>query len=109
MKCQYCKLPMRFSHHENNKEIAVWDCLNCPMMVFSAFLGDHRVKTSFFLEKNGKRYIWTNDYVKESTYVSSMEPIKDINHTPIILRLPKLIDVTPENVYEKFSFYMLFA
>jgi hypothetical protein len=111
MKCQYCKHPLKLSHYENNKEVSIWDCLSCPIMISFSYLGEKLIKTSFFFERNEKRYIWSNDHVKEYSYITVLEPLQKnmLNYNPNILKLPKIINVTPENLYEKFSFYMTFA
>lgn len=108
MRCQYCKYPLKFSHHENDKEVEVYDCLNCPMLIFSSFLdkGAEPIKTTFMVERNGKTYLWTNDKIKGYSYISELALTPGQNG--LLLKLPKLVEVTPETVAQKLSFYMVF-
>ena len=110
MKCEYCKYPIKFSHHENNKEVEVYECLNCPMLIMYSFFHKegNLIKTTFMLDRNGRTYLWTNDRLKGHSYISELKPISTPDN-PLQLKLPKLVDVTPDNVYQKLSFYMVFA
>lgn len=111
MKCQFCRHPLTFSHHENNKEVEVYECRNCPMLIMQHFF--HKdgtaVKTVFMLEKNNHAYLWTNDRLKGYSSITEISFTSAPGHNPTILKLPKLVEVTPDNVYQKFSFYMVFA
>lgn len=111
MKCQYCKNSLKFSHTENNKEVEVYECFSCPMLIMFSFLnkGDDPVKTTFLLNRNKKTYLWTNDKIKGISFISDIRVRVSPQDNPILVKLPKLVDVTPETVYKKLSFYMVFA
>ncbi len=111
MNCQFCRKPMKFSHHENEKEISVYDCLECPMLIMSSYVNNDSdpVKITFMFENKGKSYMWTNDRIKGYSYLQELKIADNPLHDIMLLKLPKLVDVTPENVIKKFSFYMVFA
>jgi hypothetical protein len=110
MNCEFCQKPLKFSHHENNKEVEVYDCNHCP--VLTSFYVLHKdgspFKTTFLLDKNEKTYMWTNHYIKETSYITYVGVAADnINREPL-LKFPKIMNITPANVKEKFAFYMVF-
>lgn len=112
MNCEFCTKPLTFSHEENGKEVKVYDCKNCPVLTSFHFLDkdSERIKTSFFIDKNEKVYIWTNNYVRGISYITDVgiriSLVKDKD--PLVIKFPKIMSITPQNVYEKFSFYMTF-
>lgn len=113
MKCQYCQKEMKFSHHENKKEIEVYDCWNCPVLTTFYYLGKNPapIKITFMLDKNEKCYLWTNHYVKNVSYINnlSMCLTKATGfNDDLVIKFPKVMNITPQNVYEKFAFYMVF-
>jgi len=110
MKCQFCHYPLKFSHTENNKEVEVYDCLNCPMLIFYSFRNKSTepFKITFMLNRNGKTYLWTNDKTKGYSYVTDVAVRTSPTDNPLVLKLPKIVEVTPETVYQKLSFYMVF-
>jgi hypothetical protein len=57
------------------------------------------------VERNGRTYLWTNDKIKGYSYISELT-LNPGNH--LLLKLPKLVEVTPETVAQKLSFYMVF-
>jgi hypothetical protein len=109
MKCQFCNHPLKFSHNENNKEVEVYDCLNCP--VLTSFYLLHKegtpIKTTFMLDRNERFYMWTNHYLNNNSYISVLDGATAVRTNPI-LKFPKVMNLTPQNVYEKFAFYMVF-
>lgn len=110
MKCPYCHNHMKFCHHENNKEVSVYDCIECPMLVTCYYLHEEvdPFRISFMMDRNGRVYMWTNDRLKGYSYIEELkiEPaIRDLT----VVKLPKLVEVTPETVRQKLSFYMVFA
>jgi len=111
MNCEFCQQVLKFSHHENGKEIEVYDCHNCPVLTsFYYFHEDGSpAKTCFTLDRNEKTYLWTNNYVKGKSYIQELKITSAPGFDSMVLELPKLINVTPSNVNEKFSFYMIFA
>jgi hypothetical protein len=111
MNCEFCHKPLRFSHHENNKEIEVYDCNNCPVLTSFHYL--HKdgspVKTTFMLDRNEKCYLWTNNYILNISYIHDLSiPLAREGRDPMILKFPKIMNINPDNVHEKFSFYMVF-
>lgn len=111
MNCQFCNQPLLFSHYENDKEVSIYDCRNCPMLIMFHYLlsEDKLIKIAFFLNRKKRTYVWVNNFIKNSSYVNEiLVAPSSITNNPV-LQLPKLVDVSPENVYQKFSFYMVFA
>jgi ssDNA-binding Zn-finger/Zn-ribbon topoisomerase 1 len=109
MNCEFCKKPLHFSHHENNKEIEVYDCNNCP--VLTSFYYFHEdgdcAKVTFMLDKNERGYMWTNNYIKNISYITDLGNSTS-GKDPLILKFPKIMNVNPDNIYDKFKFYMVF-
>lgn len=108
MNCEFCQKPLRFSHHENNKEVGVYDCTNCPLLVSFYYLhaDGKSVKTTFMLDRNQKSYLWTNNYLNNNSHITDLS--SNDGRDPIILKFPKIMNINPDNVYEKFAFYMVF-
>lgn len=108
MNCEFCQKPLRFSHHENDKEVGVYDCTNCPLLVSFYYLhaNGKSVKTTFMLDRNGKSYMWTNNYLNGNSHITDLST--NDGKDPVILRFPKIMNINPDNVYEKFAFYMVF-
>ena len=107
--CEFCGKELRLSHHENGKEVEVYDCTHCPVLTSFYYMGEHRIKTSFFLDKNEHVYIWTNNYTKGISYITDVgvSLAKD-GRDPLLLKFPKIMNINPKNIHEKFSFYMVF-
>jgi len=60
------------------------------------------------IDKNEKTYMWTNHYIKGISYINYVGVAADnINREPL-LNFPKIMNITPSNVKEKFAFYMVF-
>jgi hypothetical protein len=110
MKCEYCQHDLKFSHHEKSKEIQVYDCTNCPVLVSKYYRKDQfLVKTTFMLDRNRQVYLWTNDYVNNVSYiVDGNVTLFQKGTNPMLLKFPKLMNLTPANVHEKFSYYVVF-
>ncbi len=117
MKCEFCHQPCRLSHKENedrndkNKYIEVYDCVSCP--VLTSFYVNHEdgstIKTVFMLDRNEKVYMWTNHYLKKISYITDVGvTLAREGKDPLILKFPKIMPLTPENVHDKFKFYMIF-
>jgi hypothetical protein len=112
MNCDYCGRDLHLSHYENNREIAVYDCTHCPMLVSYHFREENGAKTkvSFMLDRRDKVYIWTNNYTKNNSYIVDVSATlhSSMEKDPLILKFPKIMNITPDNVLEKLSFYMTF-
>ena len=112
MECEFCNREMHLSHLENEKTVEVYDCTHCPILTSFYFKADsgEKLKVSFMLDRNEKTYIWTNNYVKGISYITdvgvSLSAVKDKD--PLVLKFPKIMNINPTNVREKFSFYMVF-
>jgi hypothetical protein len=110
--CEFCHNPLQFSHQENTKEIEVYDCRHCPVLTsFYYFEKDGtRIKTSYMLDRNEKVYIWTNNYITNSSYITDVGVSLSVqsDRNPLVVRFPKIMNINPTNVHEKFSFYMTF-
>lgn len=71
---------------------------------------DRLEKVEFAIDKQGHLYTWTDNYVKGSSYITDLNVslFSLQNKSPILIVFPKLMNVTPTNVREKFSFFMVF-
>ena len=111
MNCEFCQKPLRFSHHENNKEVGVYDCTNCPLLVSFYYLhaDGKSIKTTFTIDRNEKCYLWTNNYIQNISYIhdAGTEASRE-GKDSLILKFPKIMNINPDNIYEKFAFYMVF-
>lgn len=110
MNCEFCQKPLKFSHHENNNEVEVYDCHNCKVLTsFYFFHKDgSQFKTVFMIDKNEKSYTWTNNYVKGISYIVDVGTSINKDRDPVLIRFPKIMNISPTNIYEKFAFYMVF-
>jgi hypothetical protein len=114
MKCEYCENNLLFSHYENQKEIAVYDCTECPILTSFYVYCDSPaiVKISFMFEKNGHSYIWTNNYITNSSYIVNVSRHIDFSalkdNLGIIVEFPQIMKINPSNVLQKFSFCMCY-
>lgn len=104
--CEFCKNILKFSHTENVKEVDVYDCVKCQVLVsFYFYKTGERTKTCYMFHRNGKPYMWTNNYLNRTSYITNLQPD---DKDPMILKFPKIMPLTPSNLLEKFSFYMVF-
>jgi hypothetical protein len=109
MKCEYCQNELHFSHYENTKEVSVYDCIHCPVMTSFYILEDNqKIKISFMFFLQEEAYIWTNNYLTENSYIMSLRRPSQIHQSPILIKFPKIMNINPENVREKFIFYIPF-
>lgn len=119
MNCEFCGSNLKLSHYENNKETAVYDCIDCPVLIsFSYFLGDQkagepvRTKTSYMIDRHGKCYVWSNNYIKGNSYITDISESgldKALSgRSPLLITFPKLMNINPTNIHEKLSFYLTF-
>lgn len=111
MNCEYCHKPLHFSRHENNKEVEVYECNHCPVLVSFHYLHitGSPVKTTFMIDKNEKCYLWTNNYIQNISYIHDAGTAASREgRDALILNFHKLMNVTPSNIHEKFAFYMVF-
>lgn len=111
MNCEFCNKPLRFSHHENSKEVEVYDCTHCPVLVSFYYLhkDGSAIKTTFMLDRNEKCYLWTNNYIQNISYIHDAgTAAAREGRDPLILKFPKLMSINPDNIYQKFAFYMVF-
>jgi len=112
MNCEFCHKELAISHYERDKTITVYDCKNCPVLVSFHFNEDEeRVKTCYLLDKNGNSYMWTINYAKNDSYIVDLTPTLSLvkDRDPMLVRFKKVMNINPNNVYEKFSFYLLFS
>lgn len=118
MKCEFCGNKCRLSHKENEdrdnkqKYTAVYDCTNC-LVLTSFFINNEdgtKIKTVFMLDRNEKVYMWTDHHQKKISYITDIGiSLARDGRDPLILKFPKLMNVNPTNVHEKFKFYMIFS
>lgn len=110
--CEFCNKPLHLSHYENSNEVAVYDCVHCPVLTSFYFLHKEgeRIKTCFMLDKNGRTYVWTNNYVNENSHITDVSVTLSAVHDkdPLLIKFPKIMNINPKNIHEKFSFYMTF-
>jgi hypothetical protein len=113
MNCEFCDHNLCLSHYENSREIEVYDCTHCPVLIsFHYFAKDGiRIKTVYHVDKNQRVYIWTNNYIKETSYIEETYIMTriDLKSEPLTIRFPKIMPVTPQNVEEKLSFFLVFS
>lgn len=109
MNCEFCQHQLNFSHHENNKEVEVYDCTNCPVLTsFSFFAKDGmRMKTAFMIDRSEKLYVWTNNYINNTSSLNEVN-IKRQSE-PLIIKFPKIMNIDPNNVQEKMAIYLVFS
>lgn len=113
MNCEYCGRDLHLSHYENNKEMSVYDCTNCPVLVSFYFFENTGVlaKTVFMVDRHGRSYMWSNNYIKQNSYITDLSVTMSANmkgKDPTVVTFPKVMNINPKNVHEKFSFYMTF-
>jgi hypothetical protein len=113
VNCEFCDRDLHLSHYENNREISVYDCTNCPMLISYHFREEdgNKTKVSFMLDRKNRVYVWTNNYAKNISYIVDVSVTlhSSIEKDPLILRFPKIMNITPNNVLEKLSFYLTFS
>jgi hypothetical protein len=117
MNCEFCGNKCWFSRKENvdkdnkKKYISVYDCMKCPVHT-SFYINNEdgsKVKTVFMLDRNEKVYMWTDHFVKNFSYVTDIGiSLARDGRDPLIIKFPKLMNVKPTNVLDKFKFYMVF-
>jgi hypothetical protein len=111
MICIYCKNKCRLSHKENKDEIEVYDCVRCPVLTsfHIGVPGGSLVKTVFMLDRNEKVYMWTNHHAKQISYITDVGvTLSKDGRDPLVVKFPKVMNINPDNVHEKFKMYMLF-
>lgn len=111
MNCEFCNKQLRLSRLENEKEVEVYECIHCP--VLTSFHCLHKdgspIKTTFLLDRNEKCYLWTNNYIQNISYIHDAgTAAAREGRDPLILKFPKIMNINPTNIYEKFAFYMVF-
>jgi len=113
MNCQFCNKLLTFSRWENDKEIIIYDCKHCPVLVSFYFLYDESSKAHdsyvltkivFMIDIKGKLYLWTNNFIKNNSYIINLY---SMNIDPLVVKFPKIMNITPDNVVERLAFYML--
>lgn len=111
MECEFCGRELHLSHMENERTVEVYDCTHCPVLTSFYFNAesDDRLKTTFMLDRNEKVYIWTNNYTKGISYITDVGvSLSMTKENPLVIKFPKIMNINPQNVHEKFSFYMTF-
>jgi hypothetical protein len=111
--CPYCQVQLEFSHLESTNEwgrFSVYECLHCPVLVWLHYENDSLIKSMFFIDKNEHNYVWVDHYLKNQSYLIDATPSfkGPYDKDPMLIKFPKLMNVTPTNVREKFSFFMVF-
>lgn len=115
MNCEFCDRELHLSHYEGvGNSVAAYDCTNCPVLVSFYFIKPdfNRTKTVFWLDKHEKIYMWTNDYTTSTSRITAI----DIDHIkkgslggdPCLIKFPKIMNINPDNIMERFGFYMVF-
>lgn len=106
MKCKFCHNNLLFSHKEEKN--SVFECHFCEVYIFFYFDEKFNItKTIFLLDKNQKNYYVVQNLEQKSTYIILCDHL--INKNSKLINVPQIIDLTPENVYEKFNFYLSFS
>jgi hypothetical protein len=112
MKCQFCNNNLRFSHHENDNTIVAYDCNKCPVLTSFYYVQKENklAKICFMLDRVGSLYIWTNNYLKNCSYITDVGiSFAGGGHKdPLVIKFPKIMNINPDNVYEKLGFYLVF-
>ena len=111
MNCQFCQNRLSISHYEGDGKTAVYQCLECPVLVWFHYIENDLTKVVYSIDKNGRNYIWTNNYLRDRSYITDVTPNHEshpLEKDPLLIRFPKLMNVTPANVRERFSFFMVF-
>lgn len=109
MNCEFCGREAHLSHYENSKETVVYDCTYCPVLT-SFYVRDVDnviCKIAFMIDKGNKSYIWTNNYLKNTSYITEVGGSSS-DRDPLIFKSPKTLGLTPQNVRGKLSMYMTF-
>lgn len=108
--CEFCKNELTYSHTENNELLTIYVCNNCPILIFYYFTPEMNIaRTCFTFDKNGGRYFWTNNYIEKTSYIIGLSesPHRDVREH--IVDFPKIMDINPTNIYNKFSLWMTFS
>lgn len=112
MNCQFCQQELRLSHHENEELIAVYDCVNCPVLTSFYYRKDDNnlTKITYMIDRHDKLYLWTNNYVANDSYIIDLTAgqTTTIRRDPILIKFAKIMNINPTNVQEKFSFFMTY-
>lgn len=110
MNCEFCYQELFFSHYENGFHAnKVYDCSNCPVLTSFCFTQENFIKTKtiFVIDRKKHLYTWTNNYLNNTSYIFDIEAsLASFEKDPCIIRFPKIMNINPNNVYEKFIFYM---
>ncbi len=111
MICEFCNKVCRLSHKENENKVEVYDCRNCQVLTsfYISVEDGSKIKTVFMLDRNEKVYMWTDHFIKKISYITDVGvTLAAKGGDPLVLKFPKVMNVKPTNVHEKFKFYMLF-
>jgi len=103
MNCLYCNKSLSLSHKEDKDLIFVFNCLNCPILVYYYFSNKKLIKMSFMIYYQTNIYCWTNNFVKQTSYIYSSNSLD-----PKLLSLPQLVELNPNNIKDKLTFYLTF-
>jgi hypothetical protein len=115
--CEFCGKELHLSHYEGGQKIAVYDCTHCPVLTSFHFMTEvgnlatdnMRIKTTFMLDRNEHIYIWTNNYGKGISYITDVGvTLAKSGRDPLLIKFPKIMNINPQNVHEKFAFYIVF-
>jgi len=107
MYCGFCENELDVSHFENGS-VVVYQCSHCPLLILYYFTEEDNllIKTAFRLEKKGKSYLWTNNHRQECSYITDITVFSP--NKGHLVDFPKIMNINPTNVYDKFSLWMTF-
>lgn len=112
MNCQFCQHPLQFSHRENNQEVVVYDCINCPILTSFFHLDEDSppIKIIHMIDRNDRLYLWTNNFINNTSYITDLTVTLSslVYKNPVVVKFPHIMDITPTNVLQKFSFIMTY-
>ena len=66
-------------------------------------------KIVFMLDKKSKFYMWTNNYAKQTSYITDLSAIFNSSKSSnsMLVEFPKIMNINPQNVAEKLAFYLV--
>jgi uncharacterized protein (DUF1015 family) len=107
--CDFCKDELTFSHTENNKLLTVFQCNHCPILIFYYFTQElNKARTAFLLDKKEHQYFWTNNYINNCSYIIEISESSSYDGNGHLVDFPKVMEINPINIFEKFSLWMTF-
>ena len=112
MKCEFCQGELSHSHHENNKQTQVYECLECPLLIqFHYDLSTmERIKTCYLIDRSNRLYLWTNNYLEKSSHIVDLGvTLYDLKYnSATIVSFPQIVKLSPLTISQKLASYLLF-